>query len=146
MKLKIKAFATMMFGVATLSPIVTFAADGKISSTLFGNQIAAEALGFISRHKEFAYLSTEKYYSVYNYSVIAGKGYSIAASCDDRYCVDLDLYVLDDNNNVVYKDEKSDTNPIITIWARWDQTYKVLPVMRGCRTASCEYGIQFFSN
>lgn len=71
-----------------------------------------------------------------------GGGEIIAIGICDNNCTDLDLYVVDENNNVVVQDDAVDTRPVVRFRPAAEHQYSLRIVMYGCnapQNVRCTY-------
>lgn len=74
-----------------------------------------------------------------------GISYKIVGVCDSD-CSDIDMYVYDDNGNLIDSDESSDDIPFIEVTPRWTATFEVEINMYQCSSSYCYYGVGIFSD
>ncbi|WP_395646792.1 hypothetical protein [Terricaulis sp.] len=76
-----------------------------------------------------------------------GGGTIVAIGICDGNCTDLDLYVLDENDNVVAQDDAVDTHPYVSFQAQQEHRYSLRIVMYGCNAPEntrCTYATSAF--
>ena len=66
--------------------------------------------------------------------------YYLAGFCDED-CDDLDLYLYDDDGNIIESDTEEDDFPIITFSPSKSGRYKVEVSMYSCAVEPCYYGL-----
>lgn len=145
MKLRSKSLAVIMCGAAVLAPIAAFAADGNITARLIGHETGLNIFGFsLIGRRYYDVLPANRYHSL-TYNLSSGNAYAITASCDDNYCKDIDLKLYDSNGNFIDSHTSNNIDPIVGVKPRWSGRYTLRVIMRGCRRAACEYGVQTLS-
>ena len=73
----------------------------------------------------------------------AGAEYRIIGVCDDD-CSDFDLYLYDQNDNVVSQDNGADATPIVAATPQWNGPFTVQAVMHNCRVSPCYYALAIY--
>ena len=76
-------------------------------------------------------------------TLTAGAEYRIIGVCDDD-CGDLDLFLYDQNNNVVSQDNAVDATPIVSAVPQWNGPFTVQAVMHNCRISPCYYALAVY--
>lgn len=74
-----------------------------------------------------------------------GISYQIIGVCDSD-CSDIDMFLYDDNGNMIDSDESSDDIPIVQVTPRWTATFEVELNMYQCSSSYCYYGIGVFAD
>jgi len=80
----------------------------------------------------------------YHYlSLEEGVEYGIVAVCDQD-CTDVDLWLYDENNNLIDEDTDTDDYPLVTVSPQWTGDFKVKVKMYDCDASYCNYGVAIF--
>ena len=69
--------------------------------------------------------------------------YQIVSVCDAD-CTDLDLYLYDENDNLISEDETVDDIPVMAATPRWTGRFRIRAAMFACNTDICYFGIGVF--
>ena len=69
--------------------------------------------------------------------------YQIVAVCDED-CTDIDLYLYDENENLIDEDETDDDVPVIESRPRWTGGFGIEVEMYECYNEPCYFGIGVF--
>lgn len=70
--------------------------------------------------------------------------YPIVSVCDID-CHDIDLYVYDENGQLIDQDEKRDVIPVLYIRPRWTGEFRIRVKMFDCGREPCYFGIGVFA-
>lgn len=73
-----------------------------------------------------------------------GSSYAITAVCDED-CVDIDLFLYDDNGNQIDKDTQRDDLPVVTVSPKWTATFRLHVLIPACNASRCTFGVGVFS-
>jgi hypothetical protein len=72
-----------------------------------------------------------------------GGDYRIIGVCDND-CGDLDLFLYDQNNNIVSQDNLTDATPVVSVAPQWSGPFVVQAVMHNCTVAPCFYALVLY--
>ena len=143
MKLVHKALAVLLAASGASFPLVALSAQGNITSTLVGMALGASVFGYEAGSRGYYDVLPSNTYTDLKYDLVRGYNYSMIAACDDDECQDLDLEVYGpDGRSRITSATSNDTKESVFLLARESGTYYFRVIMRGCRLASCEYGVQ----
>lgn len=70
--------------------------------------------------------------------------YVIVGECDED-CSDLDLFLYDENDNLIDSDVEMDDYPIVRVTPAWTGRFRVRVSMATCSTEPCWYGLGVLS-
>lgn len=73
------------------------------------------------------------------------RDYAISAVCDQD-CSDLDLYVYDENGNLIASDAEPDDYPHVLVSPKWTGQFTAVITMESCRFQPCYYGVGVFGD
>ncbi|HYU31368.1 MAG TPA: hypothetical protein VEW48_04340 [Thermoanaerobaculia bacterium] len=71
------------------------------------------------------------------------RNYIFTGVCDQD-CGDLDLYLYDENDNLIAKDEELDDYPMVSVTPAWNGEFVVRVRMAQCTNQPCFYGLGTF--
>lgn len=74
-----------------------------------------------------------------------GTSYMIIAQCDGD-CSDIDLWLYDENNNLIDEDVMTDDTPIVQVTPVRPARFTIRARMVTCNVEPCYYGIGVYSN
>ncbi len=77
------------------------------------------------------------------YYLTAGERFDIVGVCDQD-CNDIDLYLYDNNGNLITQDSGTDDVPLVGVDIYRTGSFTVKTKMYNCRTSSCYYGLAVF--
>ena len=106
----------------------------------------AVAAGFTKddiTHKPFIGDLGHESYEDITVNLRKGVTYVIVGVCDED-CSDFDLRLYDENGNLIAKDTKRDSTPVVAVTPSWNARFTVRSIMVRCSNAPCRYGIGFF--
>ncbi|UPT61806.1 MAG: toll/interleukin-1 receptor domain-containing protein [Hyphomonadaceae bacterium JAD_PAG50586_4] len=72
-----------------------------------------------------------------------GGDYRIIGVCDSD-CSDLDLFLYDQNNNVVSQDNMTDATPVVSVAPQWTGPFIVRAQMHACTVQPCYYALVLY--
>jgi hypothetical protein len=73
----------------------------------------------------------------------AGGDYRIIGVCDND-CADLDLFLYDENNNLISQDNATDATPIVSVTPQWSGAFTAQAVMHSCTVQPCYYALVLY--
>lgn len=74
---------------------------------------------------------------VMNYDVTFSRGnHYLILACGDSRAVDLDIYLYDEDGNLIDRDQQTDNRPIVTVVPRWTGPFRVRVKMYEARGAA----------
>lgn len=73
----------------------------------------------------------------------AGTSYFIVAQCDID-CSDIDMWIYDENGNLIDEDVLVDDTPIVEVTPMRDARFKIRVGMIDCSSEPCYYGVGVF--
>jgi hypothetical protein len=99
--------------------------------------------GFRATHDYF----TDKIYigrtDTYRVTLDGGREYMIVAFCDSD-CDDVDLYLYDNNDNLIDEDVELDDFPLVSVSPKGTGRYQVEVAIPGCHAGRCTVGIGIY--
>lgn len=72
-----------------------------------------------------------------------GGDYRIIGVCDND-CADLDLFLYDENNNLISQDNATDATPIVSVTPQWSGAFTAQAVMHSCTVQPCYYALVLY--
>ncbi|MBC7767263.1 MAG: toll/interleukin-1 receptor domain-containing protein [Phycisphaerales bacterium] len=72
-----------------------------------------------------------------------GLEYRVIGVCDND-CANFDLFLYDQNNNVISQDNLQDATPIVSVAPQWTGPFTVQAVMQNCTVAPCYYALVLY--
>lgn len=78
-------------------------------------------------------------------ALTATRTYAIVGACDAD-CTDLDLWLYDENDNLIDSDTGTDAVPVVRVTPRWSGTFSLRVRMVACAVEPCAYGIGVFGD
>ena len=73
------------------------------------------------------------------------RDYAISAVCDQD-CSDLDLYVYDENGDLIASDVEPNGYPHVLVSPKWTVQFTAVITMESCRFQPCYYGVGVFGD
>lgn len=73
------------------------------------------------------------------------RSYRITAACDQD-CSDVDLYLYDENDNLIDSDEEYDDYPLVAVTPKRRGRFTAVVRMASCDQQPCYYGVRAFGN
>ncbi len=105
---------------------------------------AAEGLarnnGYNSTHSRYNGQLSEGQEKQVTIDLDAGTSYMIIAQCDGD-CSDIDLWLYDENNNLIDEDVLDDDTPIVEVTPIRNARFRIRTRMITCNVEPCYYGI-----
>jgi hypothetical protein len=74
-----------------------------------------------------------------------GTSYLAVGVCDQD-CSDIDLYLLDENGNVVAEDQGGEDHAVVEVTPAWTGSFTLRVKMYECSVEPCHYGVAIFGN
>lgn len=110
---------------------------------------AAEQLarnnGYYSSHERYDGSLNEGQENTVTLNLNPGTSYMIVAQCDGD-CSDIDLWLYDENGNLIDEDVLTDDTPIVEVTPIRRARFSIRARMITCDVEPCYYGIGVYSN
>jgi hypothetical protein len=145
MKSRARVLAPVLLGLAIL-------ATGSVAfGGQFTDQVRAQLLvagvalvngGYELVDQDTGQLHLNRYEDL-RISLRGNRRYIFTGVCDQD-CGDLDLYLYDENDNLIDKDEEVDDYPMVSVTPAWNGEFVVRVRMAHCANQPCFYGLGTF--
>lgn len=110
---------------------------------LIAKACLAQSSGYRLTHDLICSKLDDGYHKFYTLTLRGGTNYMIFAACDGD-CDDIDLFIYDENDNLVAKDPDLDDDPVITVTPSWTGSFRLKVAMPGCKVDPCRFGVMIF--
>jgi hypothetical protein len=108
----------------------------------------AEALwlssGYTKSHDTYYGDLRDGSYNNVSLNLRKGYRYNIVGLCDND-CRDIDLFIYDENNNLIARDVLTDSAPIVEVAPRWTGPFQLRISMADCRVNPCRYAVTVYA-
>lgn len=74
------------------------------------------------------------------FTLTAHTSYNFVGVCDQD-CSDLDLYLRDDQGNLIDSDTQPDDHPVVSVTPKYNGTFRVYVNMVRCSNAPCRWAV-----
>jgi len=121
----------------------------KVTGQSLDDQLALVYLKYLSAYDlsadhDLTYGSlNDNDYTYYNLTLNSYWTYRLTAVCDGD-CSDIDLYLYDENGNIIDDDEEVDDFPIVGCNPKWSGKFKLKVKMVACNINPCRFAIAVF--
>jgi hypothetical protein len=111
-----------------------------VNSLLDAAEGLARNSGYNSTHSRYNGQLSEGQEKQVTIDLDAGTSYMIIAQCDGD-CSDIDLWLYDENNNLIDEDVLEDDTPIVQVTPIRNARFRIRARMITCNVEPCYYGI-----
>lgn len=77
------------------------------------------------------------------FSLNAFTNYRLVSVCDED-CADIDLYIYDSDENLIYSNTEEDNTPVLTLTPTESGVHKIKISMYACSLEPCYYGLGIY--
>ncbi|BDI61474.1 hypothetical protein [Qipengyuania nanhaisediminis] len=105
----------------------------------------ASSRGFSSTHSRHNGQLNQGQEETVTLDLSAGMSYMMVAQCD-RDCSDIDLWLYDENGNLIDEDVLVDDTPIVNVTPRRSARFSLRTGMINCSVQPCYYGIGVYGS
>lgn len=139
---KVALACALMVGVA--APAIAQNEHQELVETLLdAAEVLAGENGYDSTHGRYNGALDEDEQESFTLDLEAGTSYFIVAQCDID-CSDIDMWIYDENNNLVDEDVLVDDTPIVEVTPVRSARFKIKVGMIDCASEPCYYGVGVF--
>lgn len=131
--------ATIALGAAAPT-IAQNSYQQEVNRLLNLTQSLASSRGFSSTHSRYSGQLRSNQNETITLDLNAGTSYMIVAQCD-RDCSDIDLWLYDENGNLIDSDVLVDDTPIVNVTPIRNARFSLRVGMITCNVQPCYYGI-----
>jgi len=146
---------TTKFGIATVcAAVVALGAaaptiaqssyEQEVNRLLNLTQNIANGRGFSSSHSRYNGQLNNNREETVTLNLDAGTSYMMVAQCD-RDCSDIDMWLYDENGNLIDSDVLVDDTPIVEVTPRRNARFSLRTRMITCSVEPCYYGIGVYA-
>ncbi|PNK59673.1 hypothetical protein [Psychrobacter sp. FDAARGOS_221] len=119
-------------------------AQASVYSEIEDSDAALAGQGFYPSHDEDGTGAlAENEEKLTEFVLTRNETYMFTAVCDDD-CTDIDLYVYDDNGQLIELDDEDDDFPIVGFTAEYSGSYYAEVTMYECATKYCGYIVRAY--
>ncbi|WP_299193213.1 hypothetical protein [uncultured Erythrobacter sp.] len=114
--------------------------EQEVNRLLNATQSIASSRGFSSTHSRYNGQLRQGQEETITLDLNAGVSYMMVAQCD-RDCSDIDLWLYDENGNLIDEDVLVDDTPIVNVTPIRNARFTLRARMISCSVQPCYYGI-----
>ncbi len=145
MKFGIAGVCAAVVAMGAAAPTIAQSSyEQEVNRLLNLTQNIANSRGFSSSHSRYnGQLNTNREDTV-TLDLYAGTSYMMVAQCD-RDCSDIDMWLYDENGNLIDSDVLVDDTPIVEVTPRRNARFSLRTRMITCSVEPCYYGIGVYA-
>lgn len=141
LRIATSGFGALALGFGVMLPLAAQNThQDLVSSLLNAAERLAKQNGYSSTHSRYNGQLNEGQDKNVTLDLDAGTSYFIVGQCDSD-CSDIDLWLYDENNNLIDEDVLVDDTPIVEVTPIRNARFTIRARMVTCRVEPCYYGI-----
>jgi len=135
----LKLTSVLLLAGASLTTVAASEYDTQVKLQLLEIETELEGLGYTLDRKYTLDTLNEDSTQTHTYYFESGTEYYIVGACDVD-CVDIDMWLYDENGNEIDEDESDDDMPVLIVTPKWDGVYYIETKMYDCSDEPCSHG------
>ena len=144
-KLGLAAVGAAVIALGASSPTIAQSSyEQEVNRLLNQTRNIANSRGFSSSHSRYNGQLRQGQEETVTLDLDAGVSYMMVAQCD-RDCSDIDLWLYDENGNLIDEDVLVDDTPIVNVTPRRSARFSLRARMISCSVQPCYYGIGVYA-
>lgn len=138
------AGAALLAMGATVPTVAQSSYQQQVNRLLNLTQNIANSRGFSSSHSRYNGSLRNSQQETVTLNLNAGTSYMMVAQCDND-CSDIDMWLYDENGNLIDSDVLVDDTPIVEVTPVRNARFSLRTRMISCSVEPCYYGIGVYA-